>query len=182
MFPTKHILSKSTFMYGCQCPKRLFLHKFHPELRNPLNEQQKLLYTSGTNVGILAQELFPGGVNAEPPNPYSYHISVAKTKEFIENGHEIIYEAAFVFDGVLCAIDILVKIDGKWNAFEVKSSTAVKNTYIDDASLQHYVITNAGIPLEDIFIVHMNNNYVRNGRIEFKGIIFNSIYQNRSIE
>ena len=39
----KHILSKSTFMYECQCQKRLFLHKFEPELSNPIDEQQQAI-------------------------------------------------------------------------------------------------------------------------------------------
>jgi hypothetical protein len=34
----KHTISKSTFMYGSQCPKRLFLHKFKPELANPVED------------------------------------------------------------------------------------------------------------------------------------------------
>ncbi len=38
----KHVLSKSTFMYGCQCPKRLYLHKFKPELKNPEDEHRAL--------------------------------------------------------------------------------------------------------------------------------------------
>ena len=61
-----HILSKSTFMYGCQCPKRLYLHKFEPGLKNPEDEMQQSIFAAGTNVGVLAHELFPGGVNAEP--------------------------------------------------------------------------------------------------------------------
>jgi hypothetical protein len=66
-----HILSKSTFMYGCQCPKRLYLHKFKPELRNPTDEQQESIFATGTDVGLLARELFPDGVSAEPPDAFS---------------------------------------------------------------------------------------------------------------
>lgn len=162
---TKHILSKSTFMYGCQCPKRLYFHKFRADLRNPEDEEQTSIFAAGTNIGLLAQGLFPGGVNAEPPDAFSYHIAVAKTKEFIEAGQEVIYEAAFNYDGVLCAIDILVKQNGKWYAFEVKGSTKVKEPFILDASLQHFVISNSGVPLEDISIIHINNQYVRIGEL-----------------
>ena len=70
-------------MYGYQCTKRLFLHKFAPELRKPMAEGQQAIFASGTNTGILAQDLFPRGVNAEPETPYEFHISVQKTKEFI---------------------------------------------------------------------------------------------------
>ena len=82
-------------MYGCQCPKRLFLHKFKPALRNPEDEQQQSIFDTGTSVGELARHLFPGGVDASPPDSYSYQISVNLTNTLIAQGESIIYEAAF---------------------------------------------------------------------------------------
>jgi hypothetical protein len=169
-----HILSKSTFMYGCQCPKRLYLHKFEPGLKNPEDEMQQSIFAAGTNVGVLAHELFPGGVNAEPPTPYEYHLSVAKTEELIKAGVEIIYEAAFNFEGILCALDLLVKQDGQWHAFEVKGSTGVKPQHIMDAALQYYVITQCGLPLADISIVHLNNQYIKRGALDVQEL-FNKV-------
>ena len=165
---SKHILSKSTFCYGVQCPKRLYLHKFRPELRNPEDESQQAIFSSGTNVGLLAQGLFSGGVNAEPPDAFSYHLSVAKTKQLIEEGAEVIFEACFQHNAVLCAIDILVKEKNKWYAYEVKGTTKVKEPHIMDAALQYHVIINSGIQLEDIFIVHLNNQYVRRGALDLE--------------
>ncbi|MDZ7742208.1 MAG: hypothetical protein U5Q03_10755 [Bacteroidota bacterium] len=37
-------------------------------------------------------------------------------------------------------MDILVKDDEGWKAYEVKGSTNLKNYHIDDTSLQYYVI------------------------------------------
>lgn len=159
----KHTLSKSTFMYGCQCPKRLFLHKFKPELCNAEDENQQAIFAAGTNVGLLAQGLFPGGEDASPPDTFSYQKSVEKTKQLIEAGATVIYEAAFQFDAVLCALDVLVKKKSKWYAYEVKGSTTIKPQYIQDASLQYFVITNSGLKLEDIAIVYLNNEYERIG-------------------
>ena len=171
---THHILSKSTFMYGYQCPKRLFLHKFAPELRNPISEAQQNVFATGTNAGILAQDLFPGGVNAEPETPYEFHISVQKTKEYIEAGHTIIYEAAFNYEGILCAIDLLVKLDDGWHAFEVKSTNGVKDPHIRDAALQYYVMTSCGLDLKNISIVHFNNQYVKRGAIDVQTLFSKS--------
>jgi hypothetical protein len=91
-------------MYGCQCPKRLYLHKFKPELSNPEDDQTESMFSSGIDTGLLARGLFPCGVSVEPPNSYSYHMAVEKTREYIAENHLIIYEAAFNFEGVLCAI------------------------------------------------------------------------------
>ncbi len=164
--PTKHILSKSTFLYGCQCPKRLWLHKHRPDLRDAMDEEQQAIFQQGTNVGMLARELFPGGVDASPATPYLYQQSVADTARYIKEGQTIIYEAAFQFEGLLCAVDILVNKSGKWYAYEVKSTNTVKEAHVFDASFQYYVIMGAGLDLEDFCITHLNREYIRNGALE----------------
>jgi hypothetical protein len=164
--PPRHVLSKSTFLRGCQCPKSLYLYKYEPKLRSAITEPQQAIFDRGTSVGELARQLFPGGTDASPESPYKYQESVVLTKELIKQGVTILYEAAFQYDGVLAAIDILVKKNGKWRAYEVKSSTEVKDVNILDASLQYYVITKAGVKLSDISIVHLNNEYVRKGRLK----------------
>ena len=164
--PERHKLSKSTFMSGCQCPKRLWLHKFMPGERDEQSEEQTAILQSGTNVGLLARQLFPGGVDASPETPYLYQQSVADTARLISRGVAVIYEAAFQFEGILAAIDILVQKEGRWYAFEVKGSNSVKPPYIQDAALQYYVITNAGLPLADINIVHLNRDYIRKGELD----------------
>src|SRR5436190_14505823 len=143
-----HILSKSTYLYGCQCPKRLALHKFRPDLRNPPDAEQEATFARGTDVGILARKLFPGGVDASPPDPFSYHLSVAKTKKLIESGTPVIYEAAFLHEGLLCAVDILVKDGINWLAYEVKSTNSVKEQHLADAGYQYAVIISSGLPLQ----------------------------------
>ena len=168
MMPERHILSKSTFMYGNQCMKRLWLHKFNPRVRDEEDEAQKAIFQSGTDVGLLAQQRYYGGVDASPVDAFHYQQSVYDTANLIAKGAKVIYEAAFQFDGVLVAMDILVKRKDKWYAYEVKASTKVKEPFVQDASLQYYVITKSGLPLEDIFILHLNNEYVRNGDLDLQ--------------
>lgn len=152
-------------MYGVQCPLRLYLHKFKPELRNEEDEEQKSIFAMGSSVGQLAQDFIPGGIDVSPPDSYSYHISVAKTEELIRKGQKVIYEAAFNFDGVLCAVDILANIKGQWCAYEVKATLDPKDQHIMDASLQYYVLTNCGINLKDFSILNLNREYVRQGKL-----------------
>lgn len=153
-------------MYGCQCPKRLHLHKYQPQFKNPVDERVQYVKDSGSQVGILAQQLFPGGVDASPPDPFSYQQSVTKTQEFIAQGETIIYEAAFQFEGVLCAVDILVKEGDAWHAYEVKGAARIKPQHVEDVAFQYFVITNCGIVLNDISIVHLNNQYIRKGELD----------------
>lgn len=170
--PSRHQLSKSTFMMGCQCEKRLWLHKFKPDLRDALDEAQQTIFQNGTNVGKLAEQLFPGGVDARPKDPYSYPQSVADTARYICEGNTIIYEAAFQYEGLLCALDILVKKDGKWFGYEVKGSTKPKEQFIQDVAFQYYVITNAGLELEDISLTLLNTQYKRKGELDVHQLFY----------
>jgi hypothetical protein len=162
----KHILSKSTFIKGQQCEKALYYHKHNREWRDDLSAAQVAIFAQGTAVGELAQQLFPGGVDCSPESAYDFRAAVLRTKEEIEKGTAIIYEAAFQFDGVLAALDILVKQPDGWRAYEVKSSTSVSETYELDAAIQYYTIVNSGIDLKDISIVHINNQYVKDGPLD----------------
>lgn len=93
--PEKHILSKSTFLKGCQCPKALWLYKNQPELRGEISSGQQAIFARGTEVGKLAEQLFPNGIDARPVDTFSYQQSVLDTEKFIANGYSVVYEAAF---------------------------------------------------------------------------------------
>ncbi|MBP6334454.1 MAG: DUF2779 domain-containing protein [Bacteroidia bacterium] len=168
----RHVLSKSTFLYGCQCPKRLYFYKFRKDLIGEISVAQQAVFDRGTSVGQLARDLFPGGVDASPSSPFLYAKSVAYTKQLIDQGQKIIYEAAFQFEGVLAAVDILVKRNGKWKAYEVKSSTSVKEINLLDAALQYHVISKSGINLADIFLIHLNNEYIREESLVLEELFF----------
>ena len=162
----KKNLSKSSFLRGLQCEKSLYLYKHHYNLKDLTSSSLQVVFDQGTNIGLLAQKLFPNGVDASPENNFKVIESVGKTLGFINEGNTVIYEATFLFDEVLAALDILIKDEEGWKAYEVKSSTKVSETYIKDAAIQYYTITNSGIDLKDISIVHINNQYVIDGELD----------------
>ena len=163
---TNSRLSKSTFIRGLQCEKSLYLYKHNYKLKDPTPSSLQAVFDQGTNIGVLAQKLFPNGVDASPENHFKMAESVGETLDFINKGENIIYEATFLFDDVLAALDILVKDKDGWKAYEVKSSTKVSATYVKDAAIQYYTITNSGIDLKDISIVYINNQYVKDGDLD----------------
>jgi hypothetical protein len=156
-------LSKSTFIRGYQCPKALYLQKNYPELRDEVSVMQKAVFNRGTEVGILARQLFPGGINASPNLPDNFKEAIRYTGELIDQDFPVIYEAGFTYDDVHCFVDILVREDTGWHAYEVKSSTNLSNIYHLDAALQYYIMRSCSLPLNGIDIIHLNNKYVRHG-------------------
>jgi len=163
-----HLLSKSSFIKGLQCDKHLYLYKYHYNEMDEFSEMQKAIFQRGTDVGVLAQELFPNGSVATEGSPPNYKKGLIKTGDLIQQREKVIYEAAFQFNEVLSINDIVVRNGNKWNAYEVKSSTSISETYLNDAALQYYVMSNSGIDINDFFIIYINNKYIRKGELDIK--------------
>ena len=166
----RYRLSKSTFMRGLQCPKSLYLYKHYYDLQDEISAAREAIFAQGHEVGELAQQLFPGGVDLSPKRVKEakpeFAQAIERTAEEIAKGTPVIYEAALVHEGVLAAMDILVRDGDRWKAYEVKSGARVKDAYATDAALQYWVLTGAGLDIADISIVHIDSSYVRDGDID----------------
>ena len=159
-------LSKSLYIRGLQCEKSLWLKKKKPEVLQAPDDGAQAIFDTGTSVGELACELFGGGERIEYTGDFGSQM--AKTKELIEHGAKVIYEATFCFDGILVMVDILCIGKDGLIINEVKSSTSVKDVYIDDASIQYYVISSLGYKVSAINIIHIDNSYVRGEKLELE--------------
>jgi hypothetical protein len=144
----------------------LYLKTHHPDLEDKITEKQQAMFDKGTNVGVLAKQLFPGGVDLGEYIPSDFDKVFTETARLINEGQNVIYEAGFKWNNSICFVDILVRKDEKWYAYEVKGSTSVKDVYLWDAAFQYHVITSSGIELEDISVIHLNNNYIRKGELD----------------
>jgi len=82
-----------------------------------------------------------------------------------------LYEAAFKFKRSFARPDILTpNKDGSWDLYEVKSSTSVKEINYADAAFQKYCYEGAGITIRKVYLVYINNEYVKNGPIDPKAL------------
>lgn len=162
-----HILSKSTYIKGLQCEKALYMTKKHPYLRDKLSIEQRARFQRGTDVGILAQQYFPGGVNMAPNSPTQFPKKVVETMQNLNNpAVNAMYEAVFQYNDTLVMVDLLVRDGEQWRAIEVKSSLKLSLTYYNDAALQYYVLHGCGVPLSDFELMYLNAGYVKNGPID----------------
>lgn len=158
-------LSKSSFLKGVQCPKQLWLYKNQPELMDPVGKHLEAIFRSGHRVGELATQLFPGG-KMLPCDTLSFGAQVETTQAWIEKGVETIYEAAFSQGGVFARVDILHKGADGWEIYEVKSSTRVKDVYIQDVAVQTWILKQAGVKVSKCALVTLDGSYRLNGEIE----------------
>ena len=101
-------LSKSRYLAGLQCSRRLWLGWHDPEPRS--EPQPGTVLAVGTDVGIAARLLVPGGILVDE-GPDQHAQAVTRTRELIANPDvPAIFEAAFAFDNVLIRADILQRL------------------------------------------------------------------------
>jgi hypothetical protein len=158
------MLSKSQYVRGLQCYKSLWLYKNRPDLIQNPDILEESLFKTGHTVGELACQLFPGGIEIEF-NPTDFEGMIEQTAELIKQGVDVIYEATFKENGIFAMADILVKNGQKWDVYEVKSATSVKEYHRDDSTVQWHALSNV-LKLNRIFIVHINNQYERLGQLD----------------
>ncbi len=156
-------LRKSKYCKGVQCPKILWMDVHMSEKAKYGDESAMKI---GTKVGELARNYF-GEYELVEFN-LDKAIMVSDTKKLLEtgSGNRTIAEASFYYDGLFCSVDLL-RIQGQeCSVVEVKSSTEVKNIYIDDVAFQYYVLTKCGVKIKDVAIMHIDSSYCRHGNLE----------------
>jgi Domain of unknown function(DUF2779)/Domain of unknown function DUF83 len=160
----KPMLSKSRFLAGLQCPLRLWFQCYNRDLATSVSRSQQAIFDVGHEVGMLATKLYPAGLYVA--EDYLHHPEAQKTTESAITNPNVsaIFEGAFVFDDIRIRVDILERLhNDRWNMIEVKSSTSAKEVYINDAAVQYYVLNGAGLALDRVGILHLNNQYVYDG-------------------
>lgn len=166
--PGSTTLSKSTFLRGVRCQKSLALDAFHSDLSDPLDLAGQFRMQLGQEVGRLARQRYPGGSVGRIPD--SYLISVQRTRDLIDGGADVIYEAAFEADGVRIVADLLVRGERGWRLIEVKSAGEAKPEHRWDVGVQAYIARRAGLRLEDAVLMHMNKEYIRQGSLDYQAL------------
>lgn len=154
----KIILSKSKIMRGFQCHKNLWLATYKRELEPPVSAEQQAVFDQGHLVGSYAQKQFAGGQLVDN-KPWDFFGAVKKTKDLIKSGASLIYEAAFEYNNTFARADIIKynPITERWQIFEVKSSTSVKEEQLQDVGIQAWIMAKSGLAIERINIMHINN-------------------------
>ncbi len=162
-------LSKSKFLSGVQCHRRLYLEIHQPALATPPDASMQAILDMGTEIGIFAQQRFRGGVLVKS-GFRQREAAIAETAALLQDpGILAIFEGAFEHEGVLVRVDILERVrngeggSSSWRLIEVKSSTRVKDVHLDDLSIQSHVVQGAGLRLDATCLMHIDTGYLYQG-------------------
>ena len=160
-----HLLSKSKYIRGLQCDRALWLDMHRPSLARYTAEQMRR-FDRGRDFEYAFKSTFPDGIdlsaelkrNVDAYPEYTarlldavgtWRAASAGDEATVDGGHGtpcpckvVIFEAGFLYDDVLVLADVVQqREDGTLDIYEVKSGTALSETYRRDAALQHYVIS-----------------------------------------
>lgn len=137
-----HLLSKSKYIRGLQCDRALWLDVFNPRLARYTAEQMRR-FDRGRDFEYAFKSQFPDGIDLSAELKRNVDAYPARTAELLDKGDGVaLFEAGFLYDDVLVLADVVQqREDGTLDIYEVKSGTALSETYRRDAALQHYVIS-----------------------------------------
>lgn len=119
------LLTKSRFKLGLECPNKLFYTKKR-EYADQKQENPFLmaLAEGGFQVEEYARLKYPGGImiHSDYEN-YDYQAYHDLTQEYLKNEDVVLFEAAFLIDGLFVRTDILEKKGNKLFLREVKAKS-----------------------------------------------------------
>jgi predicted RecB family nuclease len=156
------LITKSKFLAGNQCLKRLYWIVHSPELAVQVDESDQSIIEQGREVGLLARRMFPGGVAVESGDREH---AIRTTRELVANpAVQAIFEGAFEHGDVFVRVDILHRRrDKRWRLIEVKSTTDAKDHHLGDVAIQHRVVTRSGVDVAASCLAHVSRDYVYEG-------------------
>ncbi len=155
-------LSKSKYCNAIQCKKMLWLDTNKSDVKSDMTNESVL--DNGVEVGEIARRLF-GQYESIPYNE-DLNIMIEDTKKALLQDNIVITEASFLYDNNFCSVDILKKTGNEIEIYEVKSSTNLKDIYIEDVSYQTYILLNLGYNIKKVCIAYINSSYERNLELE----------------
>lgn len=150
-------ISKTDFIQYLHCPKSLWLMTHKPDAypQGEFSEFAKKLEAEGREVEAYVRELING---REDANRFTFQ-SVFKTER-----------------GLYAMADMVRdNEDGSISIYEIKSSTSVKSdpkhNQIKDACFQMLAAQELGHRVREVFVVHLNDEYVRDGKIDPEALL-----------
>ncbi len=169
IFETK--ISKTSYVESLKCPRFAWLHRYGTSLGLKYQEDP-VRAKEGEEVGTLARTYFGDFILIDKKlNQYGMpdiNSMLSQTKDCIDKGVENICEASFLYNGCYCAVDILHKVDGGYEIYEVKASTDRKVEFDDDIAYQKYVLEHCGLNIVGTYLLVLNKDYSKNGDINVK--------------
>ncbi len=156
------LLSKSKYLTGLQCPRHLWIAVNDKEKLPEFDAATQKRFDVGHELEEYAKKLFPGGIDI-PTDDFNENLQLTQA---LLKEEKPLFEPAFMIDDLYSRGDILVPNEDGWDVIEIKSATEVKEVNLHDVSFQKHVYEKCGLKIKNCYLMHINNEYVRDGEID----------------
>lgn len=147
-------LTKSKFIRGLQCPKALFYDIYHKEYAVISPELQQK-FRQGRAFEKTFKDQWTKGIDVSKLLGWRMEDYAPTTQQLLQqNGEITLYEAGFLYNGVLVLIDVLHKdSSGNIDLYEVKNSSQEKQVFHDDIAIQYYATHHSLSNIQHFYLV-----------------------------
>jgi hypothetical protein len=161
-------LTKSRFLSGLQCHKRLWF-----EVHQPLDQavEPSIPILQGRAFDEVVQRLHPGVVISRSKGMLS---AITETQRVLAQGSSApspLYQPAFQAGDLTVIADVLRRQGDSFELVEVKATTQVKETHLPDATFQALVLQRAKILVSRVFLGHVSNQFVLRRVGDYDGLL-----------
>lgn len=165
-------LSKSDYMLYLKHPAWLWLKKHDKNKLPEVSADLQAMFDAGHEFEQYAEAHFPDGVQLGFNNYNEYLDLPARTKQTLDDGAKTIFQGRFEHEQLTFICDVLRIVgENEVNLYEIKSSTSAKQDHILDLAFQVTVLERCGYSVANIYVMHVDNNYVKNGPIDHKRLV-----------
>lgn len=162
-------LSKSEYLLFLKHPAWLWLKKHDKSKLPAVDANTQAIFDSGNLFEEYAEQLFPDGIRIGfDKGDFSTYISMPeRTKQVLADGADTIFQGRFETENITCIVDIIKRVEGDtFDLFEIKASTKAKPEHEHDLAFQTRVLEKAGLKVRNISVIHINNQFVKDGVID----------------
>lgn len=160
-------ISKSDYMLYLKHPAWLWIKKHDPSKIPPVDDGLQARFDAGHQFEPYAESLFPEGVSLGFSDYDEYASLPRRTKDAIDAGEQVLFQPRFEWNEFTCISDIVSFVgENEIDLYEIKASTSAKSEHEFDLAFQVAVIEGCGLSVRNVYVIHVNNQYVREGEIE----------------
>lgn len=164
-------ISKSDYMLSLKQPAWLWVDKNDPTKIPPVDEATQAMLDAGHAFEPYVESLFPGGVTLGFSDADEYASLPLRTQQALDAGARVLFQPRFEWREFTCMPDIVSVIGGRAvHLYEIKSNTRVKPEHLEDLAFQKVLLEGNGFDVQNVSVIHVNNQYVRQGEVDPKGL------------
>lgn len=136
-------MDKRSFIRGLQCPKMLWMDSNMADKADNTEENDETVMPEGYRAETLAKDFFP-------------------EEEGVTNSFNVNIYA----DELMAHVDILRDFGDYVDIVEVRCAVRVSDICLYEMAYQKYVLTKSGKTVRNVYNLHLNKDYVRDGSID----------------